>query len=67
MSIKLHKVPKEFNATPRRISILANYITHHLKSRQALCQAKGYHFMIRESDVIDALEGFTNPKTVTGI
>ena len=62
MGIKLHQVPKTYNATPKRINRLANYITMHLKARQAKAQAEGRHFVIRSSDVADILEGFIEPK-----
>lgn len=62
MAIKLHQVPKEYNATPRRISTLARYITNHLKAQQALAQRQGRFYSVKERDVMDALEGFVDPR-----
>ena len=61
MSVKLHIVPREYNATPRRVSILARYIADMLKARQATMQAKGKHYVVSASDIADILDGFVSP------
>ena len=61
MGIKHHKVPPTFNATPRRVAILARYICDHLKAEQARCQSQGLHFVIKQSYIEDALDSFTAP------
>lgn len=61
MAIKHHKVPSTFNATPKRVRILAKYICDHLKAEQARCQAQKTYFVIRPEYIEDALESFTAP------
>lgn len=61
MGIKHHKAPGTFNATPRRVAILARYICDHLKAEQARCQSQGLYFTIKPSYIEDALESFTAP------
>ena len=61
MGIKHHKVPGTFNATPRRVQILARYICDHLKAEQARCQSQGLHLTIRPIYIEDALDSFTAP------
>lgn len=67
MGIKLRQVPKTYNATPRRIQGLAKHITHHLLAVQAMRQAKGWEMRIKESDIVNALESFVDPRNYHGI
>ena len=62
MGIKLHQVPPTYNATPRRVTLLARHITQHLKATQATHSARNSHYILNEKDVIRALESFIAPK-----
>jgi hypothetical protein len=63
MAIKHNAAVKEYDATPRRIKIMAKFLTDCILAEQAKCSAKGYKFRIKAEIIESALESFVNPET----
>ena len=62
MKTKSGKIGDTYNATQRRVNLLAKHIFDALKAEQALCQSRGNYFNLKLNHVINAINGFVDPK-----